>query len=363
MIRLRRALICLLLVGCAPSLPRKFEQARAAAERAYAAGRYDEAAEEWRRAGEAAERPRDKNEASYRAAASLRRAGRRDEARALLAALVAEHPKSARAVRAEFDLADMEIEGGNREHGYSLLERAVRSHPSSGIAPAALAKLARHAEDQNGPDGAVAYLDRMRQDLGKTELGERAQFTYARRLDGLGRDEEALAAYLDSAKRFPYPNGALWDDALWYASLLEEKLGRPERAVAHLERMLAEREPSSLQGSYERPRYASARFRIAELYRDRLADDSRARREFHRVFTDHPTSPLRDDALWNEARLARKAGDRALTCSLTRRLVEDSPDSRFAPCVRALCPDNEPAKGECHAYILRALDGGGESNE
>jgi len=348
--------VALAIWACAPTLPRPFQEARAAAERSYAAGRYDEAADRWLEAEKAASRPRDKNEARYRAAVSLRRAGRGDEATKLLSALLKDSPKSSRTARAEFDLADMEIEKGNRQQGFAALESAVRRHPNSGLAPLALARLASFHEESGGPEAALSYLEAMRTALARTELEERASFLFAKKLDQTGKSDRALAEYLALTRKFPYPQGALWDDALWYASLIEERLGRPERAVQHLQKMLAEREPSSLQGSYERPRYAAARFRIAELFRDRLADPARARREFRRVYDEHPTSPLRDDALWNEARLAHAAGDRDGACSAVETLVEHFQDSRYAPCARALCASVEPGKGACHAYVLRALD-------
>jgi TolA-binding protein len=344
-----------MLASCAPSLGQPFMEARAAAERSYSAGRYDEAARHWQEAARVARRQRDRTEARYRRAVSLRRAGRTNEAKAELTALVHDRPKSERATRAAFDLADMEIESGDRAQGFELLEAAVRAHPGFGLSAESLARLVRFRQDQGGQVQALAYLDRMRRLFEKTELGEQALFQYARELDGADRDEQALSTYLEVARRYPYPEGALWDDALWYAAKVEERLGRPKQAVAHLERMLKEREPSSLQGSYERPRYAAARYHIAELYRDALGDHARARREFHRVWSEHTTSLLRDDALWNEARLAQQDGDQDEACSLLEQMVSKAADSRYAACVQALCPRITPAKGECHAYVVRAL--------
>ncbi len=115
-------------------------------------------------------------------------------------------------------------------------------------------------------------------------------------------------------------------------------------------------EPSSLkQGSYERPRYAAARYRVAELYRDRIGDKPRAVREFRRVWDEHPTSLLKDDALWQAARLEHDRGEAGAACKLMKVLVSEAPDSRFAACASALCPSVRPAQGECHAYVLREL--------
>ena len=75
-----------------------------------------------------------------------------------------------------------------------------------------------------------------------------------------------------SRSAHPYPFGSLFDDALWHASLIEEKLGRSEAAIEQLRELLATRESSHMTGSYERPRYSPAQMRIAELYRDALHD-------------------------------------------------------------------------------------------
>lgn len=352
------ALVLLLAVACAPSLPRAFAEERAAAERAYAAGRYDEAAVHWEKAEAAAERRRDQTEARYRRAASLIRAGRHTEAQTLLTALRTDRPKSSRAARAAFDAASIEIEHGDPARGWASLEAAIFAYPESGVALAALRRVADERGRRQGTGAALSFLRQVEKRTGSAGLREQAGYDSAKLLESLGRDEAALAEYLRVAASFPYPEGALWDDALFAASLLEEKLGRPKLAIERLERMLAEREPSSLQGSYERPRYAAARLRIAELYRDRIGDKQRAAAEFHRVWDEHPTSLLKDDALWQAARIERELGREDLACKTLRRLTEDAPDSRFARCARALCPSVPPVKGECHAYVLRQLTSG-----
>src|SRR5262249_10557047 len=155
------------------------------------------------------------------------------------------------------------------------------------------------------------------------------RFARARSLAWEGNLARARDAYVDCANHFPYPFGSLFDDALWYASLLDEELGAPERAIEDLRRMLRTREVSTFGGSYERPRYSAAKLRVAVLYRDKLHDHASARRELHDLYENHPTSTLRDDALFQEARLAQADGDRAVACELGRILVTQFPDSKF----------------------------------
>jgi hypothetical protein len=117
--------------------------------------------------------------------------------------------------------------------------------------------------------------------------------------------------------------------------------------------MLAVREVSTMGGSYERPRFSAAQFRIAVLYRDRLHDPSGARREFHRLYTEHRTSILRDDALWEEAKLWQVDGHTEKACTVVAALTRDFPASRYAPCAHAVCPAIAPTAGRCHAYLVR----------
>ncbi len=304
-------------------------------------------------AEKAADRKRDRNEARYRAAQSLERAGRHKEAERLLTTV---DQKSSRAARAAFDHAVIQIDHGNVDQGYRELEAMMRKYPASGVAAAALGRLVRRREDQGNTAAAISYLESLRSPFRGTELSERVEYAYAEELDKAHRTTAARDQYLRVADRFPYPFGALWDDALWKASLAEEKLGNVPRAIVHLERMLKEKEPSSLGGSYQRPRYAAARFRIAELYRDKIRDPARAAREFRRVWDENPTSLLRDDALWQEARVEHEMGDQSRACSTLKKLIADEADSRFAPCAPRLCPGlDAPAHRECRAYIVRDL--------
>ena len=360
--RLALAVWMLGLVACAPSLPDAFVRSRAAAERAYVNGRYDEAAQHWNEAAKAAESNRERHEARYRAAASLARAGRREEAIAALEWIERETPNSPRAARAAYDRADLEIASGRREKGHRLMADVVRRHPRSGLATSALRRVLIDAEQQGGLGAARSVLDRFIADLDRSALSELLHYSYARILERQELLQAALARYLYIAKRYPYPQGDYWDDALYNASLIEERLGRPKKAVAHLRRMLQEREPSHIQGSYERPRFSEAQYRIAELYRDRLGDPAQARREFRKVWAGHKTSLLRDDARWHEARLAHQAGDERDACRAVESIAKEIPTSRYVPCARRLCPEARVPKSEgpCRRYIARELEGSSE---
>lgn len=339
--------------ACAPSVGEGFLRAKASGDRAQSAGRYEEAARAYREAADSARRPRDRDEALFLEAGTHRRARDTAKAAAVYRMLIAESPRGERTPRASFELAWIEIETGDVDEGHAMLERALRSYPRSGPARRGLDRLLSHLEDRGGARAALAWIDAALIDLGTSALGENLRYERAKRLESLGDLEAARDAFVDCAERHPYPFGSLFDDALFRASLLDEALGRYELAISDLEKMLHHREASTFNGSYERPRYSPAQMRIAELYRDRLGDNRAARREFHKLFREHATSILRDDALWEEAKLARADGDADEACSRIATLIRELPESRYVGCARLVCETAVVPEGSnaCRPYI------------
>jgi TolA-binding protein len=326
----------------------------AAAERAYAAGRYAEAAERFGEAAATAPRARDREEARYRQAVSLERAGQPAEAHRALAELLRTFPAGARAPRALYDLAQLELSQGNSDEGNRMLDELVRKYPDSGVAPAALRRYLAALAAQGEP-AVRAYLEALAPRVAKTELSQYVGYEHARSHERQGALDAAREEYLRIADRYPYPRGLFWDDALYRAGDIDVTLGAPRDAVAVFERLLAEREPSFMEGSYERGHYAEAAFRVAELHRDVLHEPSLARKEFETIWSAYPTSRLRDDAAWSAARIAAESGDQAGACRLLRALGAERPDSRYVACAPALCSSFRPPSrtGSCHEYLLR----------
>jgi tetratricopeptide (TPR) repeat protein len=349
--------LALAVAGCAPSIPDAFARPFAAGQRALSAGRYDEAARSFDAAAAHATRVKDRDEARYLEARAKQRSGRFDDARATYDRLIADSPTGPRAARADFDRAELEIDRGDAERGFSMLREAVLRHPNHGVARAAFTRLLRRERTAGGDARVVAWLDAVAPKLAKTELAQQIEYDRALALHGLGQKQEARDALVATAAAHPYPFGALTDDALFRASEIDEELGHYAEAVADLRKLLATRESADTMGSYERPRDPEAQLRLALLYRDRLGDHAAARRALDELVRDYPTSILRDDALFQAARLAHDDGDARDACSLVERLVKDFPDSRFARCGGALCPGAEPPKGAraCPDYILREI--------
>ena len=348
-----------LLAGCAPERGEAYLASFAAAERAFHAGRWVEAAEAWDGAAGKALRVKDRDEARFLEARAFERAEKWPEARATYQRLAADSPDGPRTGRAVFELASLEIAHGDAARGWTMLDEAARRFPAHGLARPAIRRLVMHAQDTGGEAAVLAFLDAHEAAFRGTELDEVIGYERALSLERAGRRKEAHDAFLASARRHPYPFGGLTDDAFWHAAAIDDEDGRYDEAIAHLRELLASREPSGAWSSYERPRYSQAQLRIAEIYRDRLKDRAAARREFDRLYALHTTTIKRDDALWAEARLALEDGDRAAACSLARRLGAEFPESRYVPCAHEICPGVPPAKRACADYppAMRALRG------
>jgi TolA-binding protein len=326
------------------------------AERAETAGRFAEAAERYDAAATHAPNPRERVHAEWLAGKMMASAGDVRGATARFERIANAKPAGEHSARALYDLGDLRISHGN-EDGWADLERVATTWPREGIAARALQRLCAQ-KDRADPRGTVAWLAALVPRVAGTELEESVEYQQAVRLQTLGELDAAHAKFLSIAARFPYPHGRTWDDSLFHASEIDEAKSNFGEAIEHLEAMLEEREVSSLMGSYQRPRFTPALLRIATLYRDRLHDNDKAKKAFHRLYSEFKTSTVRDDALWQEARLWKADGDASEACSRLSTLVHDFPDSRYVPCVVAQCagvtrPTKSAAPKTCHPYLER----------
>jgi outer membrane protein assembly factor BamD (BamD/ComL family) len=347
----RVVVLCTLLMACAPTRGASFEKALAEGRRAHNAGRFEAAAERFDEAARTAKQPRDAVYARYEAALARARAGDVARASRELRAIADATPANAYSAEAAFKAADLAYRS-DPQAGIAELEAVIARFPDDAAARLAFFRVLRH-----DPEAALAKIDALAPRVRGKAVEQDLVYERAKRLAEMGKREEALAAYLDIASRWPYPKGPYFDDALYRASELEEALGRPAKAIEHLERLLSYRETSTVIGTYQRPRYTPALLRIAKLYEDVLHDRARARETLHRLYREFQTSTERDDALWREAELWRKDGDADTACARLRTLVSDFPDSRYVPCAMEKCSVKRPAKSKapttCRAYVTR----------
>lgn len=356
-------LVALLLSGallaCA-STQTAYQRQAQLAEQAYEQGDYALAAEHWRAAHQVAESRRDGDEARYRGARCLLRAGKTEEGEQLLSELAATGGRD-RAPRAAFDLAFWEIENGDAARGHEQLLAALVRFPGHGVARDALRRRRAYLVETQGSVAAERDLAELGKRLRGTELESTAWFERAKLLEARGEDQRALSAYLDVAKRFPYPSGAYWNDATLAAARLEARLGQREAARKLLGQMLDQRESSALTGSYDRS-YDQATYLLAELT---LADGRwrTARDLWLGLVDDFPSSRLRDDALWAAALVSARNADADEACDLAERLQQETPDSRFAPCTKLVCTraqsSTQPSgQHACADYVRRSFERG-----
>jgi tetratricopeptide (TPR) repeat protein len=328
----------------------------AAGARAEGAGRFAEAARAYDDAWREGRRALDRDQARWDAAEMLARDGQLAVAVGRLEA-IASDPLSEHQAEAAYRVGILRIDSGDPQVGWRDLEQVPRRFPGHGVAHAAVRRLVQHA-DETGPRAGLAELRALARDLDSTELVELLAYLTAEHLEMLGDERGAREAYGHIADRWGYPFGAFFDDALWRASLIDERLGLYEGAIDDLTRLVRERETTTLVGSYERSRYVPAMLRIGELCRDRLHDRARARDAFHRLYAEFAHSTMRDRALWLEAALWRDDGDAVTACDRLGTLIEKFPDSRYVPCAIEQCrtlarPRDSAAPRECHEYIAR----------
>lgn len=352
-------IVAALVAGCGPSLGEAYEVSFAAGQRAFHAGRFEDAAKAFELAATKATRVKDRDEALFEAARMHEKRGAYPEAHAAYARITKTSPDGPRAARAAYDAALVEVDHGDAERGYAMLLDATYKYPRHGSARRALHRLVEHQLDLGGDDAVLKWIDGPGRTLRGSDLDQQLDYEKAVALERMGKMAEARDLFVKTAKDHPYPFGGLTDDALWHASLAEESLGRYDAAIAHLRTLLEAREASRMTGSYERPRYSPAQMRIAELYRDKLHDTRSARKEFHALYAGHPTSTMRDDALWNEAVLAHADGDKGDACALATTLRKEFSDSRYARCGQLVCDSVKPAPNEkpCANYIERQVRG------
>lgn len=329
-------------VGCGTVGGKPYVRAYAAGDRAYSAGRFDEAAHAYEDASKIADRPRDREEALFSAAESFERAKEIDAALTLYDQLATPRPPGERTFYAAYRAAQIRLARGEKEKAYAALEAIFTEAPEEGIAKRALREVVLHVEETKGKAAAIAYEESIAPKFEGNRLGEELCYDLGVRKLDIGDANGALAGFLSCAQRWPYPIGALFDDSLFHASLLHEQLGDPKAAIADLERLLAVRESSSFNGTYDRPKMAPAQLRIGELQRDRTGDHAGARKSFHKLYTDFATSLLRPKALFEEAKLAHDDGDEASACALANLIIDEFGDSRWARRADDACKAAEP---------------------
>src|SRR5262249_32382848 len=156
--------------GCASGASAGYLRSKGLGDRAFTSGRYEEAARAYEESAREATEPRDRAEGLYLEGSAYARGRSWVRAREAFARLVSELPKSERAERAAFDLANLEMDAGNTDRGYDLLLAAVTKYPSNGLSRKGLALWLDRFEDKGGD--ALQWLSGAEARFSTTELDE-----------------------------------------------------------------------------------------------------------------------------------------------------------------------------------------------
>lgn len=350
---MRLAWLVAALAACGSS-PSSYAMHFAAAERAETAGRHDEAARQFDAASHDQASLRERDHAAFLAALESVRAGDVAGGTQRFEAVARRRGEHAAEARWQIAMLDLATSGPSAK---GEIDELLRTYPNDGVAYPALRARLRIARDAGGEAEVLAVLRALEPAVARTESAPRVAYAIAESLAKLGKLDEAREAYVGVARTWPYP-GEYFDDALFRASEIDEGLSRYRDAVDDLEKMLSVLESSTWPGTYVRPRFPDAAWRIAVLYRDKLGDQKKAVAAFDRYVSAFPNDIRRPEALWEAAKLLRKAGDESAACDRLERIARIAPDSRYVPCAAERCPGAHVPKEShapktCHAYLTR----------
>lgn len=300
----------------------------AEASRHHVHGRDDEAARSWHAAADEADRRVDRDEALYREAQTLRRAGRSAEALALFLEIAEREPPSRRTARALFEAARLQLDAGEHALGVESLRAVCTRFPGAGPASRALRLLVL---DAGPPDAVLAlvasFAEIAEPDFRDDLLTVEAEALLARGTEG---DRDAARRVLEQiVTERRYPLALRWDDTFMRLADLAEEDGDRVAAIGYLTRMIEPHSEALVPGSYTQPRMPEAALRIGRLYRD-AGDLEAAATAYERVTREFAESLLADDARVELGELRLSQGDTALGCALLREATATTEVGRAA---------------------------------
>ncbi|MEM7448885.1 MAG: tetratricopeptide repeat protein [Myxococcota bacterium] len=314
-------------MGCPPTISspqsRSYTEAFAAGRRHLLHERHPDAEASFRKAAEHAGRRVDEEEALYLLARVLQRADRKLEALRVLERLAARRPVARRTVRALYDAARIQHALGSHAVAVDAWKDLIATWPSHGLASSALKNVLRDYRRREALEAAQSYLAEMYETLGDTPIGDNLLISHARLKLEAGEDVAATALLERLVRDHPYPQGHLWDDAIWMLVAMEIRHEHYGRAVHRLDRMLQRAESTTLVGSYTLAAFPRASLEIARIYRDRLENFEKAARYFMKTYTDFPNSTLRDDALTELGLMSLEAGRTERGCRYLSRVLSE----------------------------------------
>lgn len=340
--------ICLLIGACAKA-PSRFDRMMDQAQERSRLGQHAHARQLYEQANKLATSRHDAMEARYRAAGQLSRQDRHLEAAEAFRKLAQEIPDGPRAARAWLDAGRAFERAHKQEPARQAYAKLVQDYPRSGLWLRAAERLVALANDSE--------IDAWRRLLGQPEQ-EHAPAVHhrlAQAYESLGKLRKALQHYEESVRLAPMPKGVYADDALLKIAELRRAVGDLEGALQALDLLLENRSSAALVGSYERSTFARGQMLRGYILRDDLGEERSAAKEFVLVAKNHPTSRLRDDALWQAAWTYHAAGATDDACSVAESLQSTDARSRYVSCLGLVCRGFSPPKKKDERRCDRAV--------
>ncbi len=280
-----------------------------------AAKEYAVAADDFRRALQAAPRRPQADDTMLALAETLRLSGDAAGALGALNDLRKTFPQSKLLDTAEYRIAELAYAAGDLKAAEAAYRRVLDQHAGSPLAPHARYGLAWSLLGEQDASGAASALDELLRGKLPADLAAKARYARALANQQLKRFEPAIADLTEFLKS--KPTGTELADALYVQGLCEEGLGRNDAAAATFERLLA-----------AAPKYSGAPKALYELgwihkSAGRAKESSAA---FARLAQEHPQSELVAEALFHvgEDAYARKDYAAAIDAYFDAREKADS---------------------------------------
>ncbi len=132
-----------------------------------------------------------------------------------------------------------------------------------------------------------------------------------------------------------FPASSVWHSATNMLVKLHREAGRHEAEAEALERLTGRFERTLKPGTYDSPLYTQGELRLAALYCGVLERPAEGAAVLERFGARHPSSRLRDDALWQLAACRERIGGEKQRWAVLCRLLADHPLSRWSRKARA----------------------------
>lgn len=260
-----------------------------------------------------------------------------------------------RGALASLHIAEMTLDAAP-ERALARMEALCWRWPDSVAADTAVKILAQ----RRSPERVGPWLERLADERREHKVADNALFM--RGWVALFREGDiGLARRTFRAVVTRWPRGPLIDDAMWTLGAILRRQGAWVEAAQVYGAMLDNREGQGFWvGSYRHPKLDQGAWMAGAILFHALGDCEGAAAAWRRALEMFDSSIIRDDCWWGLALCSAQAGDADGARELLRRLLDERPDSRYAPIANevvagapvARLPGRDPAKVRSPLWAL-----------